>query len=191
MPGLLLSTLYLDSSHLQNHSSHFREKWSRSVVSNSLWPHGPYPTRILCPWDFPGKNTGVGCHFLLQGLFPTQGLNQGHLSHKGSKRSLSTEIWGCFPRTHSSLWSLTDLGLNVDFPYFSDVWTRASHCDINEHTRQVCHYLRSCGSWAREALDWLKVSSPSNLPSHSQYLLPSLIPASPAHIFLLNAPKMQ
>ena len=33
------------------------------------------PTRLLCPWDFPGKNTGVGCHFLIQGIFPTQGLN--------------------------------------------------------------------------------------------------------------------
>ena len=31
--------------------------------------------RLLCPWDFPGKNTGVGGHFLLQGIFPTQGLN--------------------------------------------------------------------------------------------------------------------
>ena len=30
--------------------------------------------RLLCPWDFPGKNTGVGCHFLLQGIFSTQGL---------------------------------------------------------------------------------------------------------------------
>ena len=33
-----------------------------------LWPHGLQPARLLCPWDFPGKNTGVGCHFLLQGL---------------------------------------------------------------------------------------------------------------------------
>ena len=31
--------------------------------------------QALCPWDYPGKNTGVGCHFLLQGIFPTQGLN--------------------------------------------------------------------------------------------------------------------
>ena len=37
--------------------------------------HGRQPTGLLCPWDFPGKNTGVGCHFLLQGIFPTQGLN--------------------------------------------------------------------------------------------------------------------
>ena len=36
---------------------------------------GLQPTRFLCPWDFPGKNTGVGCHFILQGIFPTQGLN--------------------------------------------------------------------------------------------------------------------
>ena len=37
------------------------------------------PTRLLCPWDLPGKNTGVGCHFLLQGIFPTQGVNPGLL----------------------------------------------------------------------------------------------------------------
>ena len=34
---------------------------------------------MLCPWDSPGKNTGVGCHFLLQGIFPTQELNLGLL----------------------------------------------------------------------------------------------------------------
>ena len=33
------------------------------------------PPRLLCPWDFPAKSTGVSCHFLLQGIFPTQGLN--------------------------------------------------------------------------------------------------------------------
>ena len=37
-------------------------KWSRSVVSDSSRPHGLQPTRLLCPWDFPGKSTGVGCH---------------------------------------------------------------------------------------------------------------------------------
>ena len=40
-----------------------------------LQPQGPQPTRILCPWNSPGKNTRVDCHFLLQGIFPTQGLN--------------------------------------------------------------------------------------------------------------------
>ena len=40
-------------------------KWSHSVVSDSLRPHGLQPTRLLHPWDFPGKSTGVGCHRLL------------------------------------------------------------------------------------------------------------------------------
>ena len=48
---------------------------SLSVVSDSLWPHRQQPTRLLCPWQFPGKNTGVARHFLLQGIFPAQGLN--------------------------------------------------------------------------------------------------------------------
>ena len=39
-------------------------KWSRSVVSSSERPQGLEPTRLLRPWDFPGKSTGVGCHFL-------------------------------------------------------------------------------------------------------------------------------
>ena len=44
-----------------------------------LQPHGLQPARLLCPWDFPGKNAGVGCHFLLRAIFPTQGLNPGLL----------------------------------------------------------------------------------------------------------------
>ena len=40
-------------------------KWSRSVVYDSSRPHGLQPTRLLRPWDFPGKSTGVGCHCLL------------------------------------------------------------------------------------------------------------------------------
>ena len=41
------------------------------------------PARLLCPWDSPGRNTGVGCHALLQGIFPTWGLNPRlfHLLH--------------------------------------------------------------------------------------------------------------
>ena len=39
----------------------------------TLRPYGPQPSRLLCPWDSPGKNTGAGCRALLQGIFPTQG----------------------------------------------------------------------------------------------------------------------
>ena len=54
-------------------------KWSHSVVSDPLRPHGLQPTRLLPPWDSPGKSIGMGCHFLLQGIFLTQGLNPGLL----------------------------------------------------------------------------------------------------------------
>ena len=50
-----------------------------SVVFDSLPPHRPQPTRPLCPWDSLGKNTRVGCHALLQGIFLTQGSNLHHL----------------------------------------------------------------------------------------------------------------
>ena len=41
-------------------------KWSRSVMFDSVRPHRWQPNRLRWPWDSPGKNTGVGCHFLLQ-----------------------------------------------------------------------------------------------------------------------------
>ena len=46
---------------------HESEKWkgSHSVMLGSSWPHGLQPTRLLRPWDFPSKSTGVGCHCLL------------------------------------------------------------------------------------------------------------------------------
>ena len=46
-----------------------------SVMSDSLQSHGLQPARLLCSWDSSAENTGVGCHFLLQGIFPTQGSN--------------------------------------------------------------------------------------------------------------------
>ena len=62
-----------------------------SVMSDSLRPHGLKPTRLLCPWDFSGKNIGVGCHFLLQRIFLTQGLNLCFLQ---LKHSLPLSLWG-------------------------------------------------------------------------------------------------
>ena len=67
--------LYLSISFYAVHS------WS--VMFDFLRSHGLQPARLLCPWNFPGKNTGVGRHFLLQGIFPTQGQNLRllHLLH--------------------------------------------------------------------------------------------------------------
>ena len=47
------------------------ESVSFSVVSNSLWLHGLSHARLPCSWNSPEKNIGVGCHALLQGIFPT------------------------------------------------------------------------------------------------------------------------
>ena len=49
--------------------------YSCSVTYDSMCPPGLQPTRLLCPWDAPGNNTGVDCHALLRGIFPTQGSN--------------------------------------------------------------------------------------------------------------------
>ena len=49
-------------------------KWRRSVLSDPQWPHGLQPSRLLHPWDFPGKSTGVGCYCLLQNGY-LSGLN--------------------------------------------------------------------------------------------------------------------
>ena len=76
-PGSMHDTGCLGLVHW-NCFSNKSMKWSRSVVSDSLRPRGLQPARLLCPWDFPGKNTGGGC-FLLQRIFPTQGSNLGLL----------------------------------------------------------------------------------------------------------------
>ena len=64
-------------------------------MSDSLRPHGLQPIRLLHPWDFPGKSTGMDCHFLLQGIFPTQGMNLG------------------FPRYRQTLYHLSHHGINI------------------------------------------------------------------------------
>ena len=78
---------------LSKETSEKSESVSCSVVSDSLRHYGLQPPRLLCPWNSPGKNTGVGSHSVLKGIFLTQGLNLDllccrqilyHLSHQGS-----------------------------------------------------------------------------------------------------------
>ena len=91
------------------------------VMHSCVWLFATaWTARLLCPWNFPGKNTSLGCHSFLQGIFPTQGSNLGllhcrqvlyHLNHQGSpwwcwaelntiSASISLCIWGC------KLWTL-------------------------------------------------------------------------------------
>ena len=72
-------------------------------VSDSFRPHQLQRHRLLCPWNSPGKNTGVGCHSLLQGIVQTQGWNPSllhcrqilyHLTHEGSpSRQETRDFW--------------------------------------------------------------------------------------------------
>ena len=114
-----------------------KEKWSRSVVSDSLQSYGLQPTRILHPWDFPGKSPGVGCHFILQGILPIQGLNPGlpycrqllySLIHQGSPKQLGGHclmdhttnnliLHVFIPFLQSPFQTLSCLGLLHDLPF--------------------------------------------------------------------------
>ena len=74
---LLLPSYQISANELCPSSQHTSFPVSvsvgHSVVSDSVWPHGLWPTRLLCPWNSPGTNTTVGCHSLLQQIFPAQG----------------------------------------------------------------------------------------------------------------------
>ena len=112
-------------------------------MSNSLRPQGLEAVRLLCPWDFPGKNTGVGCHFLLQVIFPTQGLNLGllhcwhilyHLSHKvrqGAQR-FSVSFWSLC--CESKVW-----GLFVFCFFFYFLATSCGMQDLTSLTKDGTH----------------------------------------------------
>ena len=65
---------------------------SCSAVSDSLRPHRLQPARLLFPWNFPSKNTGVGCHSLLQGISPTHGSNPGLLNYRQILYRLSYQM---------------------------------------------------------------------------------------------------
>ena len=94
------------------------ENVSCSVLSNSLGSHGLQPTRRLCPWNSPGKNTGVGNHSLLQGIFPTQGSNPGLLLCRQILQRLSHQRgpwlleWAAYP----SPGDLPDPEIELGFP---------------------------------------------------------------------------
>ena len=65
-----------------------------STASNSLQPHGLQPSRLLLSMEFPSKNTGVGCHFLFQRIFLTQGSNPHLLYSALAGRFITFETLG-------------------------------------------------------------------------------------------------
>ena len=106
----------LDCKEIQH--VHPKGKWSRSIVSDSLQPRGLWPTRLLHPWDSPGKRAGVACHFLLQGIFPTQGLNPGLLHCRQMLYPLSHQGSQVFLKEVSPEYSLERLMLKLNLQHF-------------------------------------------------------------------------
>ena len=83
-------------------------KWSRSVVSDSSRPHGLRPTRLLHPWNFPGKSTGVGCHCLLRSFWLLLGVLWKEWCWSWNSSTLATS---CEELTHwQRLWCWEGLG---------------------------------------------------------------------------------
>ena len=90
-----------NSSNVFLHCKYLCAVFSCSVMSNSLRPRGLQPTRLLCPWNFPGKNTGACCHFLLQKIFPTQVLKPHLLCLALAGRFFPTgTIWYLFVKCY-------------------------------------------------------------------------------------------
>ena len=94
---------------------------SGSDLSDSLWLC-LQPARLLCPWDFPDKNTGVGCHFLLHGVLSIQGSNPRllhwqadslPLSHQGSTKAMSKSWALCSFRSVSLSSLLITIAMNM------------------------------------------------------------------------------
>ena len=93
-----------------------KDRVSYSVMSKPLRPHGLQPSRLLCPWNSPSKNTGVGSLSLLQGIFPTQGSNPDllhyrqvlyHLSHVQENFKVHLQRHLKQTQSHSSEYLLT------------------------------------------------------------------------------------
>ena len=115
-----------------SHSSIFiSETESRSIVSDSLWPHGLYS-----PWNSPGQNTGVGSLSFLQGIFAIQGSDPGlphcrwQLSHKGSPRILE---WVAYPFSSKSSQPTNQTGVSFFAGRFFTNWAIREAVDVAKY----------------------------------------------------------
>ena len=98
-------TFHQESQILKNLKGHFvpsseSESVSCLVAADSLWSHRLWPTRRLCPWDFLGKNTGLGCHFLPQGgkryrrTYLQNRTRDTNIENKTMGTKVGSRVWG-------------------------------------------------------------------------------------------------
>ena len=115
---------------------------SHSVMSDSLRPRGLYS-----PWNSLGQITGVSSLSLLQGIFPTQGLNPGllnwrqilyQLNHKGSPRILD---WVAYPFFSGSSWPRNQTGVSCIAGWIFTSWVTREPCRIGERIEELKNYV--------------------------------------------------
>ena len=146
-------------------------------MSNSVGPHGLWLSRLLQPWNFPGKSTAVGCHFLLQGIFPTQRLNPGlphcgqtlcHLSHQwfGQKSHFLTRGSLCLQTLSPPLGHITS---------HLEISTCACHPRTLSLPQLLGHSQRCLiqlclarGRWSVAFVGWMRAALTVTAPAPSQ-----------------------
>ena len=104
-----------------------------------LWRRGLEPARLLCPWDFPGKNTGVGCHFLLQGDLPDPVIEPMSCL---AGEFFTTEPLGKPDGRHISIWNPISLKeyaiLSLIYNYNGAQWRKYLSCFTQWFPRTSC-----------------------------------------------------
>ena len=113
---------------------------SHSVVPDSLQPPGLWPARFLCPWNSPGNNTEVGCYFLFQGIFPTQGLDQC---------LLHLLLWQADSLPSDTPGKPASISILFKSPKFCQCW-HPETCSYKDRTSALCHkagWVCIVGKW--------------------------------------------
>ena len=135
-------------------------------MSYSWRPHGLQPTSLLCLWDFSGKTSGVGSHFLLQGLFPTQGLNL-HLLH--------LQVGSLTLSHHGSPFLIHQLiKIQTQHLRFAQTWEKM--LGLNRKQSDICEmreWARACWTPQERILEEERKAAQANsaLNPGSEYLL--------------------
>ena len=133
------------------------------VMSESQQSHGLQPTRLVCPWDSPGKNTGADCHFLLQGIFFTE---PGPPILQAD--SLPSEPPGKPPNTHTLI-----INVKFFFSWEEDLSNKAHYYfkQAGTHTISVCSFLRNTNTTSLQTSYEEDDKNVRNLPRTSNELM--------------------
>ena len=143
-----------------------------SFLFDTLWPYGLQPTRLLCPWDSPGKGTRVGCHALPHGIFPTQEMNPNLLQllhcrwvlyHSATQEAHISKIYVSYLYIPKSIISLfpkdLEIGMGWELGWFLQFVTEI--CQPSNHFATYCCLLIS-HPLSDSDLRVISLSSPDN-----------------------------